>query len=179
MLAPSADRRGGSGRVDALPAGVGLASPLEYLEGAWDVARSLRDERTGDRGSFSGIAVFESPGDGVLAYREVGALAWLGYRGRSSRSLVYRRDGERRARVEFADGRHFHVAELHRTGYRTVHVCGPDRYEGHYALRSADEWTLTWRVFGPSKSLVLSSTFTRVHRRAGPERAAGDRGRAL
>jgi hypothetical protein len=63
--------------------------------------------------------------------------------------------------VFFADGRFFHRAEITEGRARVCHDCAPDKYIGRYCFQGPDRWSLSWRVTGPRKDLVVSSVFSR------------------
>lgn len=163
----SASGGGRSGPPRSLAPVCTLLDPITYLAGAWRLRRDIVDERTGERGRFDGVAMFSAEAHGALCYREEGDLAWPTYRGPAGRSLRYVGDGPGRARVAFADGRPFHVLELRPAGFDAVHTCGEDRYVGRFTLLSGDQWSATWRVAGPAKSLVLASSYERLRVQAG------------
>jgi hypothetical protein len=62
--------------------------------------------------------------------------------------------------VFFADGRFFHQAEIDAGRACVVHHCAPDTYQGRYRFLGPDRWSLSWRITGPRKDLVISSVFS-------------------
>jgi uncharacterized protein DUF6314 len=142
---------------------------LEFLRGSWRAERELADYRSGDRGSFRGIAVFaaatEAGADdhcGLVSYREQGELRLGGHTGPASRSLLYQPGNEGSAEVLFADGRPFYVLDL-RTGYwRAEHPCGADHYLVTVRVLGANCFTEQWRARGPWKDYEMTTTLARI-----------------
>jgi hypothetical protein len=142
-----------------------VADASGYLAGRWAVERTVDDRRIGRTGSFAGTALFRSadgPVGGLLLHEEEGSLRWDGGTFPSSRTLRLLPRGDGTAEVEFADGRPFHDLDLRGGSWNTVHPCAPDRYEGTFAVLSADEWHLEWQVTGPAKDQVLRSVYRRL-----------------
>ncbi|MCX5205413.1 DUF6314 family protein [Streptomyces sp. NBC_00237] len=158
-----------------------VADTAGYLAGHWAVERTVQDRLLGMTGGFVGTACFRSaeaavdgspphgPGGlllhapgGLLLHEEEGTLRWDGGTFPSSRTLRLLPRGDGTADVEFADGRPFHALDLRGGWWNAVHPCAADRYEGTYAVRSADEWHLEWRVTGPAKEHVLRSVYRRL-----------------
>jgi hypothetical protein len=144
----------------------------DFLRGSWWAERELADHRSGQPGSFTGMATFSAhvaapgPGmlidQGVLAYHERGELCFGGHRGPASRSLLYRPRPDGSAEVLFADGRPFYLLDL-RTGYwRAEHPCGADHYLVTVRVLGADCLTEHWRARGPEKDYSLTTTLTRI-----------------
>ena len=112
-------------------------------------------------GGMDGIACF-TPAPWGLTYEEQGTLAMGNYRGEATRRYRFTSCEGARADILFDDGAPFHTLDL-ATGYAdVVHHCGDDLYEGRYELRSADQWTLDWRVTGPRKALSISTQYARL-----------------
>jgi hypothetical protein len=64
--------------------------------------------------------------------------------------------------VFFADGRFFHRAEIAAGIASATHDCAPDIYRGRYRFLAPDRWSLSWRITGPRKNLVISTVFSRT-----------------
>lgn len=151
--------------VSAGQAGVvspALAEPLAYLSGTWSLDRRLEDTALGVEGRFVGIARIDPVSEGRFRYHEEGLLEWQAHRGQASRTLLLAPVGPATVAFSFPDGRFFHLLQLRTDGYRALHECGDDRYEGTFSLLGPDTWSATWRVTGPRKALVLSGTYTRL-----------------
>jgi Family of unknown function (DUF6314) len=63
--------------------------------------------------------------------------------------------------VFFADGRFFHRAAIVSGTASVGHDCEPDTYRGRYRFRDPDCWSLSWRITGPRKNLVIGTVFSR------------------
>jgi hypothetical protein len=63
--------------------------------------------------------------------------------------------------VFFTDGRFFHRAAVADGIACVTHDCAPDLYRGRYRFIGPDRWSLSWRITGPRKDLVISSVFSR------------------
>lgn len=135
---------------------------LGFLLGDWALERRLVDERQGLEGSFEGVARFLPGAAGAAAYREDGTMRWQAHVGPAFRALACAARGPASVDFAFPDGRHFHRLELRRGGYDALHLCGEDRYAGHFVLVGADAWRATWHVEGPAKALVIDGTYRRV-----------------
>lgn len=142
-----------------------IAEPLGYLSGTWSLERHLEDLAAGLEGRFVGIARVEPAGDGRSRYREEGLLEWQDYRGQASRTYTVAPAGPATAAFSFPDGRFFHLLQLRPDGYRVVHECGDDRYEGTFVVEASDVWSATWRVSGPRKDLLLVGRYRRLRLR--------------
>ncbi|MYW01750.1 DUF6314 family protein [Streptomyces sp. SID3343] len=132
-----------------------------YLAGHWSIDRIVVDERTGDRGSFTGTAEFRRVDDELLEL-ESGEFVWGGVANPASRThrLVPRADGT--ADVLFGDGKPFHDLDLRTGRWSTRHPCAADLYDGEFTVVSHDEWHLRWRVAGPAKTQLLTSVYRRI-----------------
>lgn len=155
----------GAGLAEALSPS--LSEPLAYLTGTWSLERRLEDADLGAEGHFVGIARVDPLGERRFRYHEEGLLQWQGYRGQASRTLLLAPIGPATVAFSFPDGRFFHLLQLRPDGYRALHECGEDRYEGAFALKGPDAWSATWRVTGPRKALVLSGSYQRLATREG------------
>ncbi|MGF1608478.1 MAG: DUF6314 family protein [Kiloniellales bacterium] len=131
-----------------------------YLAGAWMMTRLIEDRRQGTRGSFLGWAWFTEC-EGGLDYRERGQMLLPGYRGVATQGYRYCLEAPGRATVRFRDGRVFHDLDLTAGAWQAEHLCGQDLYRGSFAAQGDDHWSVTWRVSGPRKDLLLLSRFLR------------------
>jgi hypothetical protein len=148
----------------------------DFLRGSWRAERELADHRSGQPGSFLGMATFAAEGTdprtgllvdhGLLAYHERGELRFGRHHGPASRSLLYRPGPDGSSEVLFADGRPFYLLDL-RTGYwQAEHPCGADHYLVTVRVLGADRLTEHWRARGPEKDYSMTTTLTRI---GGPE----------
>ncbi|WP_323769916.1 DUF6314 family protein [Antarctobacter sp.] len=133
---------------------VSLRTLTDFL-GAWRVERSIRQD-DGSEGRFEGTAEWR-PEDGGALYRETGQV-WLGGQGPflAERKNRWATD----LRVFFEDGRFFH--QVPPQGGEVAHWCPPDQYDGLYDFARWPVWQVTWRVDGPRKAYVSSTTYTRA-----------------
>jgi hypothetical protein len=153
------------------------ASTVDYLSGDWTVIRRISDHRTGQVGSFHGMASFQpaaetSPVEArfgpTLAYTESGELRLGGHRGPARRSMLVLDAGDGAADIRFADGREFYRLDLRTGSCAAAHPCRADQYHVTVMRLSADSYAETWRVTGPSKDYELHTTYTRAgHASAG------------
>jgi hypothetical protein len=144
-------------------------SALEFLLGRWRADRVIEDFRSGQRGSFDGVATFAAlsgttgaGAPGGLTYAEQGELRFGDHRGPASRSLIYLPGPAGTARVLFADGRPFFELDLATGTCRTEHPCRSDRYEMTVTVLGPDCYVERWRVTGPGKDYEMTTTHTRI-----------------
>jgi hypothetical protein len=146
----------------------------DFLRGSWWAERELTDHRSGQPGSFLGMATFTVEGTdprmspavdrGMLAYHERGELRFGNHHGPASRSLLYRPRPDGSSDVLFADGRPFYLLDL-RTGYwQAEHPCGADHYLVTVRVLGADSLTEQWRARGPAKDYSMTTILTRIGR---------------
>jgi hypothetical protein len=64
--------------------------------------------------------------------------------------------------VRFADGRPFHRLDLSGGRCAVAHPCGPDVYEGEYALLGPDAFDVAWTIRGPGKRQRIASRYRRT-----------------
>lgn len=140
----------------------------DFLRGSWRAERELTDHRSGEAGSFLGLATFTPQGTdsgaagGTLGYHEQGELSFGRHHGPASRSLLYRPRADGSAEVLFSDGRPFYLLDL-RTGYwQAEHPCGADHYLVTVRVVGADSLTEHWRARGPEKDYSMTTTLTRI-----------------
>lgn len=141
-----------------------VADVLTYLAGDWRVERSVRDLASGAEGRFTGTTVFsplDDAGAGLL-HHESGVFTWQGTPRPAERTLLFV-PGERAgtAAVRFSDGRAFHDLDLATGRHVADHPCAADLYRGEFTVFARDHWRTVWRVGGPAKHLLLTTTYTR------------------
>jgi hypothetical protein len=132
------------------------------LEGAWSIARAVRDLRAGHDASFTGTAsIAPAPAaPGELVWHEQGVLRSAVHRGPASRTMLIVPAGAA-WQVLFADRRPFHPLDLGAGACEVVHPCGADHYTGRFRLKEPDSFEVRWRVRGPAKDLEIVSHYTR------------------
>jgi hypothetical protein len=144
---------------------------LDFLRGSWRAERVLIDFRSGQRGTFRGVATFAEPAGpegagrgarGGLDYREQGELSFGGHHGPASRSLTYRPGPDGSAEVLFADGRPFYLLDLRSGSCQAEHPCAEDHYSLIARVLGPDSFTEHWRVRGPEKDYEMTTTFARI-----------------
>lgn len=140
----------------------GVPDVLAYLAGAWQVERTAQDVAGNAEGRFTGTTVFSWAADGGLLHHESGTFTWRGTPRPAERTLLFLPGKDpATAHVQFADGRPFHDLDL-RTGHHFAdHPCALDLYRGEFTVYDADRWRTRWRVAGPAKDLILTTSYTR------------------
>ncbi len=123
--------------------------------------RRIRDLKTRSLGRLRGTADFTPDHDGIR-FVERGLLMLPQARTEAQRTYRFVIDGDHRFSVFFADGRIFHRAEITAGTAWACHDCAPDTYHGRYRFSEPDRWSLSWRITGPRKDLVISTVFSRT-----------------
>ncbi len=141
--------------------GPGILDLKAFLQGVWELTRTLEDRRVGHRGRLDGQAAFAPAGAG-LVYRERGVLRLGAFTGPAERVYCYRVPAPGRAEVAFADGHPFHDLDLSHGRWSVVHRCRDDLYRGSFEVEDRDRWTAVWRVSGPRKDQVLRGRYDRA-----------------
>jgi hypothetical protein len=142
-----------------------LGGTLEFLRGRWEVERAITDFASGQSGSFSGLARCDqaaAAAAGALAYHEQGELRFGGHRGPASRSVLFRPGPDGTVDVRFADGRPFYELDLRSGSWSAEHPCGRDSYHVTVRVLGPDAYVERWRVSGPGKDYVMTTTMTRI-----------------
>lgn len=141
---------------------------LGFLAGGWALTRVIDDHLAGIQAVFEATAASSEPAGsrrGERArYEEAGRLRVGAYEGAARRILYLGRQGAGGVMVYFADRRPFVDLDLSGGAWRSVHLCGEDRYEITTVVTSADSFEESWSVRGPSKSYDAAATFTRSRR---------------
>lgn len=132
-----------------------------YLEGTWEIARSIDDRQNGSTGSFTGQAAFVPRPDG-LDYREHGHLKTADFEDKVHQHYIYRFAEPNLAAVSFSDDRAFHDLDLSAGLWRASYPCGPDVYDGEFEQADDDCWRSQWIIRGPRKNMTIRSTYTRM-----------------
>lgn len=128
------------------------------FEGRWAVARTIHDNASGERSSFSGLAVL-TPEPGGLLYRETGTLRTPAGEFAAERRYRWLPAGADGIAVTFEDGRPFHLIG---PGERpeAEHDCPPDIYRVAYDFSRWPAWEAIWRVSGPRKDYDSRTRYT-------------------
>lgn len=143
------------------------AMPVEdlfaYLEGNWQLSRTINDLRLNMPGAMEGQAVIARQENGPgLSYREEGKLRFGDYRETVFRNYDFIFPELHRAQVLFSDGRRFHELDLRQGISEVEHLCGEDIYRGRFRTETADIWQSSWFISGPSKELTLDNRYQRL-----------------
>jgi hypothetical protein len=146
-----------------------LASIAAFFTGRWSVVRRILDLKTHQLGRLHGTADFVLEYDG-LRFTERGVLTLTNAQTEAERTYRFVIEGDDQFSVFFADGRPFHRAEVASGIACVAHDCAPDTYRGRYRFAAPDCWSLSWRITGPRKDLVISTVFSRT---GGGERRGG------
>ena len=138
-------------------------SSLQDFAGLWQVDRVIDDARAGQRITGQGQARFTPGADlAELVYDEDMVLSLPGQsqplRG-TRRYLWAELAGD--IEIRFEDGRRLQRISLKTAPVRDVHLCDPDRYDGQYRFGDWPLWQAIWRVTGPRKDYVMTSTYRR------------------
>ena len=137
----------------------GPADLPAWLIGRWSVARTIND----GAGAFTGEATFTADGDRDTVWHETGWLRLEGYRGEAHRTLLIGPGLDHGTwQVRFDDGRPFHPLDIGDGRCEVRHRCGPDVYDGVYAVGGADALSVCWRVTGPGRRDAIVSDYRRV-----------------
>jgi len=134
---------------------------LQEFAGEWTVSRSIEDHLQSQTGMFAGTAVFDDIGQDRLYYRESGQIQF------PDTPVMQAERGYLwwfvwgRVVVMFEDGSPFH--EFVPAGYAvgTDHPCGDDHYSVRYDFRDWPRWQARWRVTGPRKDYVSTTSYAR------------------
>ncbi len=125
---------------------------LEDFEGAWSFTREVV-EAGGRIAQVTGRAVWSPKTEG-LRYTETGEMRLPGQAPmRVERSYHWAAD----LGVFFADGRFFHHVPAE--GGEAAHWCDPDQYDGCYDFGDWPIFTVTWRVRGPRKAYLMTTSY--------------------
>ena len=92
----------------------------------------------------------------------IGEDGWDGLRAEAQQAYRFTIENDHAFSVFFADGRFFHRADIIGGVALAAHDCAPDTYCGRYRFPEPDRWSLSWRITGPRKDLVISTTFSRT-----------------
>lgn len=159
------------------------------LVGTWRLHRDIEDRR-GQNLTATGSATFTWEADGRLRWHESGTMHHVGADLPFHRTMFLVPPQGPTAgpaqtwHVTFEDGRFFHPwpaaapaaaaagagaqgaaraqAANASSGSEVVHVCAPDLYQGEFLeLAGQHAWSLRWRVTGPRKDYVMTTSYTR------------------
>jgi Family of unknown function (DUF6314) len=137
-----------------------LADLAQLFAGGWFLTRRIRDLRGRVLGRLRGTADFTPDRDG-RHFAEHGILTLPQGQTEARRAYRFVIESADAFSVFFADGRFFHRAAIVSGTAPVTHDCAPDTYRGRYRFRDPDRWSLSWRITGPRKDLVISTVFSR------------------
>ncbi|MDA8310033.1 MAG: DUF6314 family protein [Actinomycetota bacterium] len=146
----------------------GVDDTFGFLLGEWCVQRAVTNHRQSVSGVFSGtvtVAPIEQTASTdleIAEYREVGSLRMGAYQGVAHRRLRYLRQQNGVVVITFEDGRTFARCDLRAGRCDATHLCGNDRYDITWRVRTAQVVTEEWRARGPEKDYVASTVLRRV-----------------
>ena len=123
--------------------------------------RRISDLRARELGRLHGTADFVAGHDGIR-FTERGVLVLRHARAEAQQAYRFTIENDHAFSVFFADGRFFHRADIIGGVALAAHDCAPDTYCGRYRFPEPDRWSLSWRITGPRKDLVISTTFSRT-----------------
>ena len=123
--------------------------------------RRIHDTKNREIGRLRGRAEF-TPGHGDIGFVERGVLVLAHARMEAWRDYRFVIDDDHAFSVFFSDGRLFHRARIIAGTASVSHDCAPDTYCGRYRFPHPDRWSLSWRITGPRKDLVISTVFSRT-----------------
>jgi len=154
-----------------MPTG-GVGDTFGFLLGEWLVGRAITNHRQSLTGVFSGIVTVApveqtAPTDlgtdlEIAEYREVGTLRMGAYGGVARRRLKYLRQHDGVVVLTFDDGRTFARCDLRTGRCDATHLCGDDRYDITWRVRTPQVVTEEWRARGPEKNYAASTVLRRV-----------------
>lgn len=131
-----------------------------FLEGAWNLTRSIEDRYSNESGRLVGRANFSGGGEDIR-YEETGRLTTASFDDEVRQEYIYLFPESHRAAVKFRDGRDFHDLDL-RTGiWEARHDCEPDVYDGAFSVKNSDLWQCQWTITGPRKDMTIRSIYSR------------------
>ncbi|MGJ3559111.1 DUF6314 family protein [Streptomyces sp. INA 01156] len=134
---------------------------LTYLDGHWQVTRTVRDLAGGDLGRFEGTTLSARSRAAACCTRSPApSPGGASPARRTHPALPPGPDGT--VDVRFADGRPFHDLDLSTGRYVAEHPCAADLYRGEFTVHDEDRWRTLWRVRGPAKDLELDTNYIRA-----------------
>ncbi len=140
------------GSARQLSQGPASIRQLSDFLGRWTLSRQI-DQADGQNVQFEGTAIWRPQGD-AASYEEQGWLTMGQQCFQAERRYHWGRD----LKVFFEDGRFFH--QVPSAGGATGHWCDPDQYDVTYDFALWPHWHCSWRVAGPRKRYVMTSTYS-------------------
>ncbi len=144
-----------------------------WLEGRWQLRRTITDPEGRPLAHFVGELTVVRTGPTTLRSDEHGTLTHRDQADggtTATRRLHYDLHGARHsatATVRFDHGGRFHDLDLRTGRCEVTHPCGADTYHGTTEVHTPDRWVQVWRVQGPTKSYVSTTTAERAGGRPG------------
>lgn len=151
---------------------------LQHFAGRWRIARRIKDA-LGPDAQFDGEANFAREGAALLL-TEAGQMRIGAQSFAATRRYLWRQGAGSVIDVLFDDGRYFHSFDAAMPEPAAHHDCPPDVYDVGYDFTGlsdaagptglsgltgsapAPQWHARWRVTGPRKDYVMTSTYTRI-----------------
>ena len=162
------DRIDSIDRIDNSDDFDGIDDTYDFFLGGWRVHRAITNHRQSLTGVFSGTATV-APCDRsaqidlmTAEYREVGGLHMGTYRGAAHRRLRFLRQQDGAVVIAFDDGRPFARCDLRSGRCEATHLCGGDRYDITWQVRTRQVVAEEWRVRGPEKDYVAATLLWRL-----------------
>lgn len=131
--------------------------PLDLL-GDWALSRAIVEHPSDQHSSVEGFTSLTLQDDGRIRWSETGILTRQDLQTTVTR-VLYLEQRDTGWFVTFEDGRDFHPWQ---PGAAVEHACSPDLYVGTVERQGVDQWSVRWRVTGPSKDYTMTSVLTRT-----------------
>ena len=129
------------------------------FKGRWHFKRQVRGVFP-DKLSFQGQGYFTaSAPPSQRLYKEEGAYTQKNQEIPFQNTYLYEVKTPQECRVLFPDGRLFY--EISSQSQEIEHLCGEDKYQGHFEALTPNQWQLFWRVTGPRKSYEIQTFYQR------------------
>jgi hypothetical protein len=135
----------------------------QQFAGRWQLKRRIMDRRLMQAGAMTGHVSIQPCKDGSLHWQEHGLLRFGGHEGEASRTYRLRQAVDGGLAFDFEDERPFFAVPTGEKRWRFSHLCAPDRYEGRWFLKHADELWLSWWITGPRKDYRMISRYSRAN----------------
>ncbi|WP_424928254.1 DUF6314 family protein [Amaricoccus tamworthensis] len=134
---------------------------LSAFGGVWEIERTITNHLDGSLSRFSGTADFGT-GPDLGRYREEGRLELDGGTVLVATRSYRWTDATNRIDIFFDHGGYFHGFGHAEVTPLAEHLCGDDLYRVGYDFQAWPVWTATWRVEGPAKDYLMTSTYRRT-----------------
>lgn len=132
---------------------------FDDIAGDWHLDRVIQDRRAGITARLRGQMQATTDRRGLILTEE-GTWIDAPWGALSARRVDLWEGHGDQVHVFYEDGRPFHQFDPFGDGL-CHHLCGRDDYQGQYDFALPSAWTLTWRVSGPRKDYVMTTTYCR------------------